>query len=234
MGRAESQRGRLRARLRCALAIAAALVATTATAVTRDCANGVVRVEAATGERARKMCTHADTALAQFEACALPAPRDLEIQSSATLPEGCMGVFHCGTNRIDVLSPELLAQRRSKEGLFAHIPTDRYFGSIIVHEMAHALYDPVPCPYGSCLATSEYFAYTHQIASLDDVDRKPIENAWPEGVRARRDAISGILLQMAPNRFARNAWMHFSQRPDGCAQWQAIMDAIVVFDTPRP
>ncbi|WGW02990.1 DUF6639 family protein [Tropicibacter oceani] len=210
------------------------LIATAPMAQPLLCDNGLVSVQAGSPALAQTICTHSDAALAQFRACALPDPAPVLIETVETLDHSCIGLFHCGENWIEVLSPSALETERLKQSLFAHIPTDRLFASVIQHEMAHALFDTVPCPHASCLATTEYFAYTQQIAGLTEQDRAPIaaRSHFPEPVS--REALNAMILLMAPDVFARKAWAHFTARGEACAVWQDMMDGGMFLDRLHP
>ncbi|MFZ7089869.1 DUF6639 family protein [Primorskyibacter sp. 2E233] len=198
------------------------------------CDNNIVKVETASPDLAQTVCTHTDTALAQFRSCNLPDPFPLGIEAVNSLENNCLGLFHCGENRIEVLAPDAMTALRLKQSLFNAIPTDRLFASVILHEMAHALYDQTPCPFDDCVATSEYFAYTQQLSGLLPQDLATIENQIDPEHEVSRDSINAMILLMAPDRFTLNAWEHFSQLEDSCSYWRGILHGQIVFDRVHP
>ncbi|AKI02612.1 hypothetical protein IMCC20628_03930 [Hoeflea sp. IMCC20628] len=145
-----------------------------------------------------------------------------------------MGIYHCGAGRIEILTPASVESLRRDDSAFSSIPTETFFDSIVAHELAHAAYDAVPCPYSDCLVTSEYVAYAMQVYSLPPPDQKAFAENFALEDRVSRYKISAISLMMAPDQFARNVWAHFSQREDGCAYVADMMRANFYLDTERP
>lgn len=214
------------------------LIAGTAAADTTpapfDCTTSGARVHGVAPERAALVCDHVKTAAERFAACHLPAAPEVDIFVLDEMESHCVGRFHCGENRIEVLSPEALELRRPKMPIFGHLPAERVFSSVILHEYAHALFDGTPCPYDSCIATSEYFSYTQQIAALTPAERAPIEARIDPGTRPPRELISTIMLLFSPDHFITASWAHFRTRPDACTYWQRMIDGAIVFDEYHP
>lgn len=130
------------------------------------------------------------------------------------------------------MSPETLGQVRSDDSLFAPLSDDVCFASVITHELAHAAMDAVPCPFQACVATTEYVAYAMQLRSLPDMLRTEVIRDASQVVV--RDEINPMIALMAPDIFARKAWLHFSQRPDPCGYVDWIMQGDIVFDHELP
>lgn len=185
---------------------------------------------------AEQTCRAAKRTVPVIAHCGVVLADPLKIEVRDLIPDApdCMGVYHCGESRIEILSPASLAQLRRDDGAFQRIPTTRYFDSILTHEIAHAAYDAVPCPYRDCLVTSEYVAYAMQVYAMAPSDRQLFEADMALGDAVSRYDISAIGLLMAPDTFARNVWAHFSQRDDGCAYVADMMGAKFYLDTERP
>jgi hypothetical protein len=211
-----------------------ALVSASAFAGTMECDNGVAVVHSNSDPLLAQMCQASDDAIEVMTACGLTPPSHIEITVRSKILAECLGVFHCGENRIEVLSPQSLSTMRDQAGVFAHLSADRMFQSVIVHEMAHAAFDNTPCPYENCVATSEYFAYAVQILELSDQERLPIVELTEEKGKVSRDAINAFVLFMAPDRFVTSVWAHLSTRPDMCGYLQDVQSGITVFDRFHP
>ncbi|MFB9150423.1 hypothetical protein [Roseovarius ramblicola] len=216
------------------LAAALATAAVASTAETLRCTAGTVTAVADDPALAQRICRHSETALAAFAACDFPALAAVTITAVTKTERGCLGLYHCGIDRIDVLTPEAMQAMRASDSIFREVPIGPFFASVIRHELSHALYDRTPCPYGDCLATSEYFAYTQQIAGLPEAHRHRIEARQTPDEPGNRASVSAIMLMMNPNRFALNAWTHLSARGDACAYSRQILDGTVLFDRPHP
>ncbi|MCC1493443.1 DUF6639 family protein [Cognatishimia sp. F0-27] len=175
-----------------------------------------------------------DDSLARFEACKLGTWEFVRIDVIDQLEKGCVGLYHCGEHRIELLSPAGLDRAKDDLRTFRNVPSDRLFSSVLHHELAHALYETRPCPYENCLATSEYFAYSQQIAALDPRDRATITARMDFSKPAQRDSINAMILFMAPDAFIATVWVHFTQRPEPCQYWRGILDGRILFDRFHP
>ncbi|WP_218588614.1 DUF6639 family protein [Marivita hallyeonensis] len=205
-----------------------------AVAETRLCTNGLITVQSDTPTHLGAMCSASDRALSLMDECGLRKPAPVTISVSDLDPPTCLGLFHCGEATIEVLSPDMIEARRSETGVYSDIPADRLFESVIVHELGHAAMDQTPCPYGNCVATSEYFAYTFQLLDLSEEDRATVVPQAEQPVDVKRDQINSMLLFMAPDVFVRNVWGHVSSRGDICTQLRGVQDGIIVFDRFHP
>ena len=216
------------------IALGACLLASAIHADTVHCENGLITVKAPSTAIARTVCENADASIAHFAACGLGSPPLQTVEIRETLDANCIGLFHCGEDRIEILSPSGLDAVRDGLELFGHIPTDRLFASVLHHELSHALYETRPCPFQSCIATSEYFAYTQQIAALVPEDRATIVARINPQVTRHRDMINAMILFMAPDRFVLASWAHFTDRPNACAYWTGLLDGATHFDQEHP
>lgn len=219
----------LSALLACALPLAAG--AQTAPLV---CPGGLVTAEAPARALQERICTASANALTFMAACNVTLTAPVTIAVTESVPEGCAGVYHCGEGLIEVVTPERLPEVSTEASPFKTLPTDIYWDSVLLHELVHAAYDQLECPFGTCLASSEYLAYGLQVMSLPEELRAPFEPEEDMERRVSRDELNPMILLMAPEIFARKAWQHLSQREDPCAYAGQIMDHEVLLDYERP
>lgn len=198
------------------------------------CSDERIKVSADDAETQKYVCQLAATMLDRLATCNVVTQRPITIELKPAFEMGCLGLYHCGEDRIELLNPEPFESAREAESAFAMLNTRDYYASVIAHELAHAAYDNVPCPFGDCRATDEYVAYTMQVYTLESVARASFEAAIPYKRRVVRDEINPMIVLMAPDIFARKAWMHFSQQDDGCAFIQQIMNGDVLLDYEHP
>ena len=198
------------------------------------CAGTNLVVRTPSAALGQTLCDIARDATRQLAACNMPLERDISLRIVDRTKGDWFGLYRCGEDAIEVLAPAAIALRRHEAAAFAFLPLDSYFASLIVHEMSHAAYDAVPCPYPSCAATSEYLAYAMQIASLSEAERRAFERAAITPDPVPRDRVNAITLMIAPDRFARLAWAHYSARPDSCAFVAEIMRGTAPFDVLPP
>ncbi|APX24298.1 MAG: hypothetical protein CML50_15900 [Rhodobacteraceae bacterium] len=198
------------------------------------CPGTEITVSGADPATEARVCAIVEDAAPGLAACGLPLETPLSLTLVDDLPQGCLGLYHCGEGRIEILSPDLLTQRRLPGSLFAAVPGAPYFDSIVVHELAHAAHDALPCPSGVCLATSEYLAYNMQIMSLAPEDRAHVEAVIDMGERVSHDEISAMVLFFSPDTFASRAWAHLNQRDDPCAYLRHVAKGDFTFDRAGP
>lgn len=186
------------------------------------------------GDYTARICTVAEAAIADLATCNLPLTKPVDIALARDLGAVCVGLYHCGQGQIEVTHPEDLAETKADDGLFSPLETMTFFDSIIYHELVHAAFDDVPCPFESCVATSEYLAYSLQIRSLSDADRSAIGIEAVPSDPVSRDSINAIFVFWAPDKFAIRAWTHLMQRPDACTYVGQIADGAIRFDHEPP
>ena len=180
-----------------------------------------------------RTCKAASEARKTLESCGIALNRPIDIEIVQGFPDqytACLGLYHCGEDQIEILSPQDMAATRDRDGVFEFISDDAYWQSIIAHELTHAAYDSVKCPFTSCVATAEYASYAMQVFSLP-ADQQPL---FGKSVTLRskpsQDSISGVMAFMSPDHFAKIAWLHFQNRDAPCDYMRLIMSGQIFFD----
>lgn len=212
--------------------IAASLVlAAPALCETRTCKEVDVVVSYLQEDHADLVCDAAATSVALFDTCGMPAlSRPLRIDIVEDLLDGYVGFYRCAECTVEVLSPPQLRARGAPGGAFAHLSVGAYFQSLVVHEMAHAATDGMPCPFARCVAAVEYIAYTFQVMSLGSDARTAFEQAADITDPVMIDELDPIVLLTAPDVYAQRVWAHFSQRDDPCGYIARLVSGEVVID----
>ncbi|WP_424939618.1 DUF6639 family protein [Aliiroseovarius sp. S253] len=193
-------------------------------------------VEVSSGDRTtnREVCKAARIASKLFASCALPdLLRVVQLELVETLPEGCNAQYHCGESRVEVLTPSAMSHHRSKNGAFSFVDDEVFFRSVVVHELAHAVMDPVPCPFDDCIVADEYIAYAMQVMSLPPSLQEKFGESPDAGQPISRDALSELMLFMSPDGFAQDVWAHLRQRPDACEYIGKVATRDILLDRER-
>ncbi len=181
-----------------------------------------------------QVCQTAAVAKRKLESCGVTLETPVEIKVSDYV-EGelgeCLGIFHCGQGRIEILSPSAMSEARGREGVFGHVDDTAFWESVLVHELTHAAYDSVSCPFSSCTATAEFAAYAMQVYSLPETDIAEFGRDIVTLGEQTRDAISELMLYFSPDRFAYLSWQHFQAQPDSCAFMGRVMRGEEFFDS---
>ena len=210
------------------------LLATSAGSETSICANTSVSVTSRQSASTEMVCDAVKQTEMLFDQCDLPpVTRPLSIDIVSELKAGCVALYHCGEDWIEVLEPDLMEERRNPEGAFAFLDIDTYFHSVVVHELTHTNFDDAPCPFETCVVADEYIAFSMQVMSLTLEQQAEFESGLQPERQISRDELSAIILFMAPSLFARKSWIHLSQRYDQCGYLRKILDGTILLDYER-
>lgn len=214
-------------------AVALLIAATPLFAGVQQCDDPLFQVSGADTNAVERTCKVAARARAKLATCGVTLNRPIEFQLRDRV-EGaygdCLGLYHCGEDRIEILAPSAMSLAREDESAFAAVSDSAYWESVIVHELTHAAYDAVTCPFSTCVATTEYASYAMQVWSLPDDEKVRFGEGITLRTKPTRDAISAVMLFMSPNHFALLSWLHFQSRPEPCAYMQHIMEGQIFFD----
>ncbi|QGX98593.1 hypothetical protein EI983_10000 [Roseovarius faecimaris] len=197
------------------------------------CTEGSFTVDAPTPALTQQVCTDANRARDVLQRCGIVLERSIDIRLTQTLPPGCMGEYHCGNDAIVLRTPASMSMHRQPGAPLSHVSEADYFRSIVTHELAHAAYDTVSCPYPSCQATSEYLAHALQVMSLPEGDLKAFEATLDMQAHVPRDALNPFIYALSPDLFLRKTWIHLNQRPDACTYLSGIMAGHIIIDNPH-
>ena len=196
------------------------------------CEGTEITVIAEDAAHAALVCTAAHRTADQFALCGVPPiSRPIQVEIVEQIEARCLGLYHCGENLIEVLSPPALQHRRDPDGVLAHLDIDTYFQSIVIHELAHAATDGMPCPFADCLVGTEYVAHVMQAMSLDEQGLAEFESSFEMGEPVPNDMLNPFSLQLAPDLFAQMSWAHFVQQDDPCGYVRQIVAGEVVMDS---
>lgn len=198
------------------------------------CENQLVSVKGQNPKVVESICDAVEDAEALFLRCNLPAlQRLIEIRIVDELAPGCVAQFRCDEDRIEILAPKAMDTLRNRDGVLGFLPIEIYFHSIVVHELAHAVYDDEQCPFQSCIVANEYIAYAMQFMSLKPADQLTIQNNAELSRHVSRNALNATSLFLAPDLFVKNVWAHLSTRKDICTYVGQISNGTVFLDRDR-
>lgn len=177
------------------------------------------------------VCSAAQDASALFTACNIPPiAHPVHIKVVDDIIADCLGLYHCGDNSIDVLSPTIMQARGEPDGIFSYLDTPAYFQSVVVHELSHAAAADMPCPFDICRVGAEYVAYSMQIMSLDEAARRLFEQSTNMDQPIAKDELNPLVLLMASDLFAQRVWTHFSAQKAPCEFLGQLISGEVFLD----
>ena len=222
---------KLRAFISCSLT---ALAALPSWADSLSCSNSVVTVSFQHAEHGELVCDAVEHAAVIFDQCNVPAlARPVHIKVVDQVEPGCVAVYHCGKDMIEVVSPPKMQKLRDPEGAFIHLGIEEYFQSVVIHELSHAATYGIPCPFEGCVTAHEYIAYAMQVMSLSSKAQSIFEDRSKIDKLISSDELNAIILFMAPHLFSQKVWGHLSQRTDPCGYIGEIVDGSILLDRER-
>ncbi len=184
------------------------------------CETAQTHVTGADPDLAAHLCTVVDRVLEQLSQCHLAQKDPLTINIVEGFEDdrpGCVGIFDCANDRIEILKPELMGKSLEDNRRFSRLPLMSLFDSVVAHEMTHALiYQNYGEDSGSW-AQNEYMAYAMQMAFLSPEDRALFMQGFTTDRPGSLAGINILIMLMAPDAFAAEVWLHFSAKDNGCA-----------------
>ncbi|NNE81467.1 MAG: hypothetical protein HKN18_14465 [Silicimonas sp.] len=197
------------------------------------CADPMFEVDGGDVATQTRVCTAASDARKSLKQCGVSLDRNIEIEIVKAFDaqyNACLGLYHCGEDRIEILAPAELSAARDRDGPFELISDDAYWDSILAHELTHAAYDTIECPFSNCIVTSEYASYAMQVFSMPEDQRDLFGQTVTLRSKPSYDAITEVMLFLAPGHFAKIAWLHFQDREQPCGYMRMVMEGQIFFD----
>lgn len=195
------------------------ILASAAYAEPLPCDNPLILVDSEYPVLHKRVCAAVSVALPKLEACYLKQNRPIEFGFGDEISQAgisCLGLYHRGEDRIDLLTPEGFGQAHLQSEFCDSMTMDEHYDSIVVHELTHALLDQSPWQSVARRVDHEYIAYAMQIENMIEPSRGlfianiglngPIEVGY----------LNEFTLDISPSMFAATAWLHFSSPGNGC------------------
>lgn len=192
-----------------------ALSASPAAADGHVCSGLPLTILPGTSDMAPRVCSVAAEAVARLESLGLTLDTDIEIGLTDQItdaPSACVALYDSALKRLEVLTPECLAEAHGGLGSFHDLPADVFFDSLVVHELTHVFLDETGAELNR--TAHEYLAYAMQLDSLSDADRALVLGQTRVREPVEIEDFDELLLAFHPLRFAVMAWKHFDAAPD--------------------
>lgn len=201
-------------------------------AETRLCGAVPVTFQTNDNELANRACHALDQAQPQFQACGLldKTPQNVDIAiMDWTTNMTCLGLYHCDTGQIRLISPDQFAKVLPPDSPFLAIPELQLFDSLVIHEMTHALLFMNHARPWRSFAAQEYVAYAMQLQFLQPESQAELLTSVNVKRPVRLETLSEKTLMFEPEEFAIGAWQHFETNGHGCDFVRRILNDDVNF-----
>lgn len=204
------------------------------------CGNRWLDIDADTeipGVSSVDICERATWALDEMKRCGFSINERLRVEVVENLEHPCgipvAGKFDPYEFRVQMASPNQCRRLLANEDALAKVNFDAFYGSVVVHEVVHAVLWKQLGDAGiekiSSIAT-EYIAYAFQIAALPEPDRDRILEEFLRGPPSDLSPFNSVALLINPIRFATNAYRHLMSVEDPCRFLRGILAGEVEFD----
>ena len=134
-----------------------------------------------------------------------------------------LAFFNPNTMEIQVLSMEACKKTFEKQLVLDQEIDKELYRSIIIHELAHALFWENMGKNVTAREIHEYFAYIIQLALLDEYHRDKIIVSSGVPAFLNRSEISEDYYLLNPTRFAVKSYLHFMKVKEGWPYLQSLV-----------
>ncbi|CFX37522.1 conserved exported protein of unknown function [Candidatus Filomicrobium marinum] len=202
-------------------------------ALALDCPGIPIEVSGSSDVEGRAVCASAKRANAFFEYCGLPQKRKLrvEILSEVIQPFGLpvIALFDAKRWRIQISTFEAMRTILLPGSAYRRLPLRDVYDSLVVHEVAHAVFREHIGHRNLPIAAHEYVAYAVQINSMPTKTRDLFLSTFQRPTSLDVEMFNDIYLAMAPLRFGANAHRHLFRHGQSCEMLSKIVAGRVVF-----
>jgi hypothetical protein len=200
------------------------------------CADAPVHVMAESPEDHRLICAAAKSAVRMLDRCTISVHRPLQVHVMPEVRHPFRGPIF---GLFDIVQERVLVTRYANVGTlvegtpYSEVPRPEFYGSIIVHEIVHAVlhqnYERRP----NSQAAYEYPAYALQIDYLPPAARQLFLQTSAHTTEERKDFLfNDAVLFFDPFVFAARAYQHFKASSDWCSHVRALLRGEVDFIAP--
>lgn len=199
------------------------------------CSDGRTKIAGASSDEFSLICSAAEATMKFLRNCGLSLPSSLQIEiAKESLQVGGQKTFGCydaDRNVILLLNFANCSKAAAKSKAYASLPADQFYKSIVVHEVAHRVFQSNLGARKVTRGGFEYVAYAVQITLIPESARSkflaPIKRSAPTDLSPFAD----MLLLMAPEAFGAMAYDHFSAPGNGCRVLRDVIEGKQSFPT---
>lgn len=209
-------------------------------AVTRSapavaCNDVAVDVAGAAPEEKALICSAAQRSIEFFRQCDLHSPQRIRIEVVAGALEVCgvdvFGSYDAKDQTVRLVDLQRCATMAGEMQEYRALPPEKFYRSIVVHEVAHNIFRTVLEGRDYPHATHEYVAYAAQISSMPSEVRRTYLKAIPRPPPSDLSHFVDMVLMLAPARFSAMAYDHFAAPGNGCRILRGLVAGRIEFPT---
>ncbi|EPX85709.1 DUF6639 family protein [Salipiger mucosus] len=217
-----------------ALILAAGLAAAPVGAAPVTCEDPAFFVETAEPATREMICAAASGARQALARCGLEQREPIGIETVDSLIHAigqCLAAYDCTLKRIRIIAPELLREHLPPDDPYAALPDEVVFGSLLTHELAHAIVVQQSGDREIALVDHEYIANALELSALPPEHRETLLDAAGVEPPVSADVIDLFIYGLAPRRFAAAAYLYLEA--NGCGTVTDILEGTATFRVAR-
>ncbi|MBY6006305.1 hypothetical protein KUV62_20450 [Salipiger bermudensis] len=215
-------------RIGAALALATAPAAALADPV--PCDDPGVLVEAPDEAARTLICEAAGQAREALAVCGLVPVKPIVIATEEGVIHGmglCLAAYDCTQNRIRIIAPDLMRAHLLPEDPYSLLPDEVVFGSLLTHEMAHAVVEQTRGVRPVALVDHEFIANAMELSAMPEQHRQTLLDLSGITPPVTAGYIDLLIYGLAPRRFSAAAYYFLEAQ--GCDVVTGILEGRVSF-----
>lgn len=192
----------------------------------RSCADSMFAVDAADSELVAEICDLAPRIRDELVGCGLIQTRPLVLKVVQELSHtlgNCLAWYDCNRTSISLIDPARYGEVIERDSPYARLPPNALLGSVLTHELTHALITQSAGTREIALVDQEYIAAALELELMDSEWRDVLISAAPVSPPPKAGLIDIWIYALEPRKFATNAWQHFRMAENGCRLVRSIV-----------
>jgi uncharacterized protein DUF6639 len=198
-----------------------------------SCREQKADMSGASAEEQRIICAAVERTTGLFRQCGFMEFPRIRVQVETEPVNVCgvdaFGSFDAERQTIRITDAATCKKLANLNAAYAPLPSDEFYQSIVVHEVAHHFFRSHMNGKKASHATHEYVAYAMQIASMPLQIRNQFLNSFQREPAEDLNPFVDMLLLMSPVYFGVLAYDHFSAPGNGCRVLQEIVRGEIKF-----
>jgi len=207
-----------------------------ATAGSLLCPGTSITIRADNDAAAARICAAAIWTRSFLERCDFQQRRNLTIEVVEELrhPLGVpvIALFDGNSWKIQISTYDVTQSLILPSSVYHRLAPQDVYDSLVVHEVAHALFRERAAGFQLPVTAHEYVAYAIQIASLPPESRELFLSSFPRQTPGGYAMFNDIYLAISPLGFAANAYRHLFRDANPCETLKRIATGKEEFPLP--
>lgn len=197
------------------------------------CSDVAVEILGASPREQELICSAAAQGFEFFRRCKFEISQQIRVAVVEDHLKVCgvdaFGSYSAESGTIELLDLKACSLKASENQAYSSLPPPEFYSSIVVHEVAHAIFRSLVRDTAHTHATHEYVAYAVQISSMRTAVRQQFLNSIQRQPATDLEPFVDIVFLLGPSKFAAMAYDHYSMPGNGCRFLEGLVDGRIEF-----